>query len=295
MENMTAKVSCFARAYHYKNNENWIFKDDKAEDILGEKEYQIIAEHMTQGIQFFKPDFSGTKEEALKVIVDQQLSPSVLARSAFCERHLENEIKLGCRQYLILAAGYDTYALRRKQTELTVYHLDLEEMIKDRKQRMETNQLKYQTKAYDISCDLSKEQIKGKLLPYGYEQDQKTYISLLGISYYLTKDEFSSLLEQLTSIMPEGSAICMDYPQKEDGEESRKNRELAKAAEEGMKAKYEKCEIEEILNKHDFLVYEHLDDKEMTKQYFEQYNKKNKKCKMKAPKGVGYLLAVKRE
>ena len=294
MENMTSKVSCFARAYHYKNNENWIFKDDKAEDILGKTEYKMIAEHMTQGIQFFQPDFNGIKEEALKVIVDQQLSPSVLARSVFCERHLENEIKLGCRQYLILAAGYDTYALRMKQPELTVYHLDLEEMITDRKQRMEMKQLKYQTKAYDISCDLSKKQIKDKLLLYGYAQDQKTYISLLGINYYLTKNEFSNLLEQLNSIMPDGSAICMDYPQVEEGEESRKNRELAKAAKEGMKAKYEKQEIEEILNKHDFLVYEHLDDKEMTNQYFTQYNKKNKNCEMKAPKGVGYLLAVKK-
>ena len=174
MENMTAKVSCFARAYHYKNNQNWIFKDDKAAEILGEKEYQMIAEHMTQGIQFFQPDFNGTKEEALRVIVDQQLSPSVLARSAFCERHLENEIKLGCRQYLILAAGYDTYALRMKQPELTVFHLDLKEMITDRKQRKELKQLKYQTQAYDISCDLSKEEIKDKLLPYGYQQEQKT-------------------------------------------------------------------------------------------------------------------------
>ncbi len=292
---MTAKVSCFARAYHYKNKENWIFKDELAAEILGEKEYRMIAEHMTQGIQFFKPDFKGTKEEALKVIADQQLSPSVLARSAFCERHLENEIKLGCRQYLILAAGYDTYALREKQSELTVYQVDLEEMIADRKQRMEINKLKYQTQTHDIACDLSKEQLKDKLRSYGYKQDQKTYVSLLGISYYLTKEEFSSLLEQLTSIMPEGSAICMDYPQSEDGEESRKNRELAKAAKEGMKAKYGKQEIEEILNKHDFLVYEHLDDQEMTKQYFIQYNKKNINCEMEAPKGVGYLLAVKRQ
>lgn len=291
---MTAKVSCFARAYHYKNKENWIFKDELAAEILGEKEYRMIAEHMTQGIQFFKPDFKGTKEEALKVIADQQLSPSVLARSAFCERHLENEIKLGCRQYLILAAGYDTYALREKQSELTVYQVDLEEMIADRKQRMEINKLKYQTQAHDIACDLSKEQLKDKLRSCGYKQDQKTYVSLLGISYYLTKEEFSSLLEQLTSIMPEGSAICMDYPQSEDGEESRKNRELAKAAKEGMKARYGKQEIEEILNKHDFLVYEHLDDQEMTKQYFAQYNKKNINCEMEAPKGVGYLLAVKR-
>lgn len=31
MDNMTAKVSCFARAYHYNNNSIRIFTDDIAE------------------------------------------------------------------------------------------------------------------------------------------------------------------------------------------------------------------------------------------------------------------------
>ncbi len=34
-KNMTAKVSCFARAYHYRSNEGWIFADTLAEIILG--------------------------------------------------------------------------------------------------------------------------------------------------------------------------------------------------------------------------------------------------------------------
>lgn len=35
MDNMTAKVSCFARAYHYKNNRIRIFEDSAAEMLLG--------------------------------------------------------------------------------------------------------------------------------------------------------------------------------------------------------------------------------------------------------------------
>ena len=34
MDNMTAKVSCFARAYHHKNNSVHIFDDGVAEAIL---------------------------------------------------------------------------------------------------------------------------------------------------------------------------------------------------------------------------------------------------------------------
>ena len=41
MDHMTAKVSCFARAYHHKNNETHIFDDSIAEMLLGEDYEQI--------------------------------------------------------------------------------------------------------------------------------------------------------------------------------------------------------------------------------------------------------------
>ena len=85
MENITAKVSCFARAYHYKNSESSIFADTAARALLGQ-DYDRIAESMTQGVGFFLPGFNGSPEEGLRLIVDRQLSPSVLGRSAHCER-----------------------------------------------------------------------------------------------------------------------------------------------------------------------------------------------------------------
>ena len=96
MESITAKVSCFARAYHYKNSASTIFADTAAEALLGQ-DYDRIAESMTQGVGFFLPGFNGSPEEGLRLIVDRQLSPSVLGRSAHCERMLKNEIRLGCR------------------------------------------------------------------------------------------------------------------------------------------------------------------------------------------------------
>ena len=80
MDNMTAKVSCFARAYHYNNNSIRIFTDDIAEKLLGE-DYNQIAKSMSDGIDFFCPGFEGAREEGLRLILDRQLSPSVLGRS----------------------------------------------------------------------------------------------------------------------------------------------------------------------------------------------------------------------
>ena len=41
MDNMTAKVSCFARAYHYKNNSIHIFSDNIAEALYGYHEWKL--------------------------------------------------------------------------------------------------------------------------------------------------------------------------------------------------------------------------------------------------------------
>ena len=49
-------------------------------------------------------------DEALRWIVEHQLAPTPLARASFAETALENAVRLGARQYLILGAGYDTFA-----------------------------------------------------------------------------------------------------------------------------------------------------------------------------------------
>lgn len=61
-----------------------------------------------------------------------------------------------------------------------------------------------------------------------------------------------------------------------------------------MKSKYSYQEIENILSENGFLIYEHLNDQEMTNNYFEKYNILNPNNRIIAPKGVAYCLAVKK-
>lgn len=91
MDSITARVSCFARAYHRAGNDVCEFDDPAAAKLLG-TDYERVAESMKAGLHFFLPGFTGTPEEGLRLIVDRQLSPSVLARSTYCEKVLANEI-----------------------------------------------------------------------------------------------------------------------------------------------------------------------------------------------------------
>ena len=288
MENMTALVSCFARAYHYKNSERPVFADSVAEKLLTAEEYDAISRNMAWGIGYFAPGFQGTPEEALRYVVNHQLAPSVLARSAFCERAIDNAIRLGCRQIVIYACGYDTFSLRTEDRALTVYALDRPEMIEDRQERIAHAGLEPACQAKSIGCDLSKPIWRESLVGAGFDVERPSFSSLLGISYYLTGDEFENLIAGIASIGCEGASICFDYPMSEEGGESARNRELAAAAGEAMKARYSYGEMEALLSRAGFLIYEHLDAGEATEAFF-------KDSDMTAPAGVGYCLAVRKD
>lgn len=290
MDHMTAKVSCFARAFHHRHYPVHVFDDSVAENLLGE-DYDLIARNFSHGIKFFFPDFCGSDEEGLATIVEKQLAPSVLARSAFCENMLVEHMENGCHQYLVFGSGYDTYAIRNKEKQLVVYELDLPEMISDKKRRIESAKL--QSDASYIPCDLSEAKWQSQLLKCGFVSDRKTFCSLSGISYYLTKDAFQTLLRSVSDICPAGSVICLDYPSPDDSLESRINRSLAQGAGEKMQSQYAVEEMKEIMEACRFHVCDHLDSEAMTERYFSTYNRQCPEHVMEAPGGVYYMLAEK--
>ena len=138
-----------------------------------------------------------------------------------------------------------------------------------------------------IPCDLADAEWKTLLRGAGFKAEDKSFGSLLGLSYYLDSDSFRGLLRSISDLWSEGSAICFDYQTPDGSGETRRNEQLAGAAGESMKAKYTAAEIEKMLADCGFLIYEQLDDEEMTKRYFAP-------CRddMRAPKGVNYILAV---
>lgn len=286
--NMTALVSCFARYYHAKNSNIKIYNDTLAQLILTQQEIENISKNMKEGIKFFNPNYQG--DNPLEWVVNNSLAPSVLARSAFNEKHLLNEIKLGLKQYVILGSGYDTSGYK-VNSNVNVYELDKKEMIEDKIKRLKKTSVNIKNVNY-ISCDFNNNWIES-LLNSGFDKKKKTFCSLLGISYYLDKKVFKQTISVLSKNIPTGSVIIFDYPSNIETKKEIINRNLAKETGEEMKSKYSYEDIENISLESGMLIYEYLNYKNINNTFFYDYNTLNHNNKILAPKGVGYCLLVK--
>ncbi len=288
-QNMAALVSLFARAYHQKNKDIKIFDDLLSTKLITEKEYEMIGLNMSQGISFFNPTFKGSEEEALKWIVDHQLSPSVLVRSAFCKEAIEEMKEKGCQQYLDFASGYDSFAYYY-QNQMHVFEIDKKEVIEDKRQRCKDVDIE---NIQFLSIDLSQDNWINTLLQSDYQEDQLSISSMLGLSYYLTKDEFKKMLKQLSKYLLKGSHLVFDYPSIQESKETKINEMLAKEADELMKAKYSFAELKEILNQCHLTIIQHENHQTVTEKYISNYNVYYKDDPIKAPEGVCYCVVEK--
>ncbi len=207
---VTSLVSAFSRAYHSEFDNPKIFDDYVAKEFISQKERNDIEMNMVQEIHFFNTDiakqFQDNPQEILKWITQVQLSPTPLARAAYCERVLLHEITLGTKQYVILGAGLDTFSFRHRELEsnIEIFEVDHPSTQGFKKERIKEAELEVPNNLHFISMDFTKGFSYEQLRNEGFEH-KKTFFSLLGVSYYLTKEELSSLIECLFEMVSEGA------------------------------------------------------------------------------------------
>lgn len=297
---ITSLVSAFGRAYHSEFDTPKIFDDYVAKDLIPKKERNDIEMNMVQGIHFFNKDiaqrFQDNPKEILKWITQVQLSPTPLARAAYCERVLLHEVTLGAKQYVILGAGLDTFSFRHRELEnsIEIFEVDHPSTQEFKKQRVKEAELEVPNNLHFVSMDFTKGFSKQELVNEGFE-NKKTFFSLLGVTYYLTKGELSSLIDCLFAMVPAGSSIVFDYPDEnlftEKGLSNRVENmvKMAEVGGEPMKSCFSYGEMEALLEKSGLLIYEHVSPADIHKMYFEGRNDY-----LEAFETVHYVHAVKR-
>ena len=296
---LTSLVSAFSRAYHVKEDRPIIFNDYVAKDFLSLEEYRAISTNMSNGIAFFSSEMAeklkGNSKAMLKWVTQIQLSPTPLGRAAYAENVVLNEFQLGAEQYVILGAGLDTFAWRHNSLKnVTVFEVDHPSTQSFKIERLQQAGHEIPPHLKFVAMDFTKELSLEKLVAAGFDLSKKTVFSLLGVTYYLTKDVLQQMLHAFFKDLPKGSSIIFDFADErlftEPGIFNRVQNmvQMAQASGEPMKFASSLTELEKLLANEHLLIYEHLSPQEIQNQYFS-----NRDDDLQAFETIHYIHAVK--
>ena len=295
---ITALMSAFGRAFHAENEEHPVFADYLAKELMTAEEYAAVQSYLLDGVQFFEPEITPAAfqpKELLRRLVNVHIAPSPLCRAAYTEQALKTAVLTGTKQYVILGAGLDTFAFREPEflSKYRVFEVDHPLTQADKLERITRAGWTVPDNLTFVPVDFTKDSLTERLIAAGFDPSVKSFFSWLGVTYYLSTEVIDTMLSALSSICADGSAIVFDYPDENffDAPERRVQNTImmAKAGDEPMQSVFSYAELEKLLEKHGFLIYELLTPDDIQRDIIDKAG-----VDMKAFEHVNYCLAVRK-
>ena len=295
---ITALMSSFGRAFHAENEEHPVFTDYLAKELMTAEEYTAVQNYILGGVQFFEPEIDPVKQkpkELLRRLVNVHIAPSPLCRAAYTEKALKTAVLTGTKQYVILGAGMDTFAFRETEflSRYRVFEVDHPLTQADKLERITCAGWTVPDNLAFVPLDFTKDSLTERLIAAGFDPSAKSFFAWLGVIYYLSAEAIDTMLSALSELCADGSTLVFDYPDENffDAPERRVQNTImmAKAGGEPMQSEFSYSELEKLLEKHGFLIYELLTPDDIQRDVINKAG-----ADMKAFEHVNYCLAVRK-
>lgn len=211
----TAFMTAFLRGFHAVHDNPKIFNDSLAYDLLPEEGRDALKQHLSESAAEMAPELAKEctdTETSLRLAVRTMAGP-VLARARFVEDRLEEALRKGISQYIILGAGFDTFAHRRLDLagRLQVFELDLPPTQEIKRQLLGRLNLQKPDYLHYIPVDFTKENLASALSESKYDPGQLSFFSWMGVTQYLPLEAVLATLKTIVSLSSGGSEIVFDY------------------------------------------------------------------------------------
>jgi len=155
------------------------------------------------GLQLAAPEAGWQQRPDMHPDGTRQARLSIVTRARFVEDLVAAAVDSGIHQYVILGAGLDTFALRRKDlsSKVTVYEIDEPHTQAWKQQRLAAlgfdmnNQLRF------VPVNFEKD--AGWLLPLanaGFDAGKPAVVACTGVSMYLTHEAVLGMLQQVAKL-----------------------------------------------------------------------------------------------
>lgn len=197
----TAESAAAGRAAHMLYGTPVIFRDPYAIDLTSPL-WRLICKNKILAWLVFN-GYMG---------IMRPIGAHILARSRYAEDQLEQAIKNGLTQYVILGAGMDSFALRRPDLAdcVRVYEIDLPASQAVKLNRLAALKKPLPGNVEFIASDSEDETVMKALSRSSFSFDRPAFFSWLGATYYLTREAVLRSLQAMTDNAA-GSEIVFDY------------------------------------------------------------------------------------
>ncbi|MHA6806127.1 class I SAM-dependent methyltransferase [Salinifilum ghardaiensis] len=141
------------------------------------------------------------------------LLAEIVLRHRHCDEVIAAELAGGCRQVVVLGAGYDTTALRNDFACGTVVHeVDKPDTQAEKIGILRRNGLRPKQSVRYVSCDFDAgDDLAERLLSSGFDPDGPCVVLWMGVTYYLSREGVLSTLAKLGRVSAPGSTLVLDY------------------------------------------------------------------------------------
>lgn len=188
------------RARHCMYESPVIFKDPFALDLTSHAWRRIVVTRPLRWLVF---------DRLLRAL--RHVGAQVVVRSRYAEDILEQSIAAGICQYVIVGAGFDSFALRRRDLEskIRVFELDHQDTQQIKRERL--GRVGLPSNLEFVSVDFERETVADALARSTFERERPAFFSWLGTTMYLSNSATRQTLEAIARFAAPGSGLVFDY------------------------------------------------------------------------------------
>jgi methyltransferase (TIGR00027 family) len=139
--------------------------------------------------------------------------PGVVIRSRYTEDALREATKRGTRQYVLIGAGFDSFALRRPafSEALEIFEIDHPATQAFKIERIRDCGISLPSSVHFVSADLATEDLAAALARSSFRKAEPAFFSWLGVTVYLTPEANLATLRAVANLGAPGSELVFTY------------------------------------------------------------------------------------
>lgn len=198
----TAEVVAAVRAAHLLYDTPIIFRDPYAIDLTS-RTWRILARHRLA--------YRFVAERLLKVL--RPVRGQILGRARYCDELLDAAMQHGMKQCVIVGAGLDSLALRRRDLAdiLSIYELDHPASQAVKRQRLVSVAEQPPQNLVFVPVDFEHSTVMQALRSTSFQMQEPAFFSWLGTTLYLSADAIFATLGDIAAHAAAGSELLLDY------------------------------------------------------------------------------------